>query len=293
MTPRTTATTTSTAPTATTTAVPLGPALARLAPVGLAELVDRASLQTRVDRKYLVPARALPRLLEQFASYARVLDIDGERTFRYESVYFDTPRLDSYHCAAYRRRRRFKVRTRTYLDSAECWLEVKISGARGSITKHRLPYRSRDRDTVRPGRAFVDEALTRESFGTAVAGCLDPVLVTDYHRTTLLLPDTASRVTIDTGLSWRDADSALCLPGLAVVETKSTSVATPVDRVLWQRGHRPARISKYATGLAALRLDLPDAPWRRTLRRHFRDAASSVDSAPTLSHRLEQEASCA
>ena len=268
------------------------PALARMTPVGLAELIERAGLLTRVDRKYVVPAEGLPHLLEQLAPHARVLDIGGERTFRYESVYFDTPRLVSYHSAAYRRRRRFKVRTRTYLDSGECWLEVKISGARGSITKHRLPYRPSDFDTVHPGRDFVDEALARESIAPDADGSLEPVLVTDYHRTTLLLPESASRVTIDTALSWRHDDATLSLSGLAVIETKTASAASPVDRMLWQRGVRPARISKYATGLAALRLDLPDAPWRRTLRRHFR-ATTSVGPVPaTPTHRSEQEASC-
>lgn len=274
------------------TAPPIAQALTRLAPVGLTELVDRAALQTRVDRKYLVPAEALPGLLERLTPHAQVLDIDGARTFRYQSVYFDTPQLASYHGAAYRRRRRFKVRTRTYLDSAQSWLEVKISGARGSITKHRMPYRAQDRHTVQPGRAFVDEALGRESLGPGAGSPLDLVLVTEYRRTTLLLPDSASRVTIDTDLVWRDTDSTLRLPRLAVVETKSASSATLVDRMLWVNGVRPARISKYATGLAALRPGLPDAPWRRTLRRHFRDATPSAGPAPTVSPRTEQEASC-
>src|SRR5690606_29972517 len=149
----------------------------------------------------------------------------------------------SYYGAAYRRRRRFKVRTRTYLDSAQCWLEVKISGARGSITKHRLPYRPQDRCTVQPGRAFVDEALGRESLGPAPGSPLDAVLVTESRRATLMLPENASRVTIDTGLAWQDAGATLRLPGLAVVETKSPSTATLVDRMLWLSGVRPARIS--------------------------------------------------
>ncbi|GGO30472.1 VTC domain-containing protein [Microbispora rosea subsp. aerata] len=274
------------------TTTSIEPALTHLTPVELAELVDRAALQTRVDRKYLVPAEALPRLLERLTEHARVLDIDGRRAFRYRSVYFDTPELFSYHCTAYRRRRRFKVRTRTYLDSAECWLEVKINGARGNITKHRLPYHPRDCATVDPGRDFVEEALNRESIGPAAAKSLDPVLVTEYRRTTLLLPETASRVTVDTDLSWRHGESALRLPALAVVETKSASAATPVDRMLWRSGLRPARISKYATGLAALRPDLPDVPWRRTLRRHFRDTASPTSPAPDISHHSKQEASC-
>ncbi|WP_431917575.1 polyphosphate polymerase domain-containing protein [Micromonospora wenchangensis] len=274
---------------------PFASALAGLPPVGLAELIDRAALLSRVDRKYVVPLDELPGLLDRIAPSARVLDIGGTRTFRYESVYFDTPCLASYHGAAYRRRRRFKVRTRTYLDSAECWLEVKVSGARGLVTKHRLPYRSEDRRTVRSGRDFVDEALDRESVRpTPAGGPLEPVLVTGYRRTTLLLPATASRVTIDTDLHWQDDRRALGLPGVAVVETKTRSAAGPVDRLLWRRGTRPARISKYATGLAALRPELPDVPWRRTLRRHFHDAPGSAAPAPapTTVPRLTQETSC-
>lgn len=267
---------------------------AGLAPVDLAELIERAALQSRVDRKYVVAVDEVPHLLGQLTPYAQVLEIDGERTFGYESVYFDTPCLASYHCAAYRRRRRFKVRTRTYLDSAQCWLEVKINGARGLVTKHRLPYLAEDRHTVRSGRAFVDEALVRESIWPGPAAApLEPMLVTNYRRSTLLLRATASRVTIDTELTWRDGDRRLRLPGIAVVETKTSSAASLVDRMLWQRGIRPVRISKYATGLAALRLDLPDVPWRRTLRRHFRANPPLPGPAWTVPTRSEQEASCA
>ncbi|MFY1633543.1 polyphosphate polymerase domain-containing protein [Solwaraspora sp. WMMB335] len=270
--------------------LPIASSLADLAVVGLAELIDQAALQTRVDRKYLVPLAELPPLLSRAAPYARVLDIDGERSFRYESVYFDTPELVSYHSAAYRRRRRFKVRTRTYLDSGQCWLEVKINGARGNITKHRLPYRPQDRATVRPGGDFVDEALLRESISPG--GDLHPVLVTSYRRSTLLLAGAASRVTIDTGLSWHVGVRMLHLPDFAVVETKTRAAASLVDRMLWHRGLRPARISKYATGLAALRPELPDTPWRRTLRRHFCGAAPSGGPELLMTRRLEQEASC-
>jgi hypothetical protein len=67
----------------------------------------------------------------------------------------------------------------------------------------------------------------------------------------------------------------LSRPGLAVVETKTRSAASEVDRLLWARGHRPTSISKYATGLAALRPELPATPWRRLLRRHFHPPVSA------------------
>ncbi|WP_422770823.1 polyphosphate polymerase domain-containing protein [Plantactinospora sp. WMMC1484] len=251
------------------TAAPVGCALAgHLAPIGLDELTERAALQTRVDRKYVLPVSEAHAVIGQVGPDTLALEIEGRRSFSYRSVYFDTPELTSYLLSAQRRRRRFKVRTRTYLDSAECWLEVKTRGPRGNTVKDRLPYPSDHETTLSPGRRFVEDVLARESIEVGDRA-FAPVLVTRYRRSTLFLAATVSRVTIDTELTWEGAGEPLQLPDLAVIETKTGSTASCVDRLLWARGHRPTRISKYATGMAALRPDLPCTPWRRTLRRHF------------------------
>jgi len=200
---------------------------------------------------------------------ARILDIDGRRLFRYASVYFDTADLVSFRLTALRRRRRFKIRTRTYLDSGLCLLEVKTEGVRGGTIKTRLAYEQRHHDDLTPGRWFVDTVLAGLDVGELA---FTPVLSTHYLRTTLFLPASQSRVTIDVDLTWTahdDTPAELHLPGVAVVETKTRAAASEVDRLLWARGHRPTAISKYATGLAALRPELPSAPWRRLLRHHF------------------------
>ncbi|MFC0526234.1 polyphosphate polymerase domain-containing protein [Phytohabitans kaempferiae] len=248
-------------------------ALSTLNPIGLDDLLERAALQTRIDRKYVVPRPAVDHLLAELDRTTEVLEIDGIRRFTYETLYFDTPELTSYRLTAYRRRRRFKVRTRTYVDSAQCWLEVKLPGARGSTVKHRAPYEHADRATLAPGRCFVEQVLDGHH-----ATAFLPTLVSRYRRSTLFLPATASRVTIDTDLAWYDEHHALHLPDLAVVETKTTSVASTVDRRLWRLGIRPTRISKYATALAALRTELPAPPWRRLLRRHFTPTHRSLPS---------------
>ena len=245
------------------------PALLDLPPVSLDELTDRAALLTRIDRKYLLPLAAVDALIVALAPDARVLDIGGIRSFRYESVYFDTPDLASYLLAARKRRRRYKVRTRTYLDSDLCWLEVKTQGARGSTVKHRLEYPPDARSTVRPGRDFVDGVLAAETVASAAGLSFGPVLTTRYQRSTLLLVASSSRVTIDTDLHWEHTGERIWLDGHAIVETKVASGASAADRLLWAAGHRPVRISKYATGLAALRPDLPATRWRRTLNRYF------------------------
>jgi hypothetical protein len=244
--------------------------------IGLAELEERAALQTRVDRKYIVAIDEAGWLLETLAPDAVVLEINGVRQFTYESRYFDTPELSSYHRTAHRHRRRFKVRTRTYVDSGTCWLEVKVPGPRGSTVKYRAPHEPGQQDTVGIGRAFVDDVFVRHGLPAGSRAALVSTLRTGYLRFTLLLPGTDSRVTVDTALRWTAGEHELRLPETAIVETKTGSAASRADRQLWRRGHRPVALSKYATGLAALRSDLPAAPWQRVLRRHFTAAREEL-----------------
>lgn len=239
-----------------------------LPPVGLDELNAEAALQTRVDRKYVVPTALARQLLATFSAGMRVLEMDGSRSFAYDSVYFDTANLDSYLLAAHGRRRRYKIRTRTYVDSAVSFLEVKTEGAREATVKERIPYRIEDRARLTAeGLDYVRETLTA-AVGSVPAGPLEPVIETRYHRTTLYLPDSGSRATIDTDVTWqRPSHRPWVLDDAVILETKSGSTAGPLDRHLWAHGVRPSRISKFATGMAALSPDLPANRWTRTLRR--------------------------
>jgi hypothetical protein len=252
-----------------------------LAPITLEELVERAALQTRIDRKYLLPQAAAEQLVAGLGAAARVLEIGGRRDFGYTSLYFDTPELTSYHLAARGRRRRFKVRRRTYADTGSSFLEVKTRGGRGSTVKERTPDDGSGALGLDPaGRRFVAEVLDRSGV-PPVAALLGPVLATGYQRSTLYLSASDSRVTVDTDLTWSLPDGpALGLPGLAIVETKSSSTPSAADRWLWRHGHRPSRVSKYGTGLAALHEHLPANRWHPVLRRHF--APDPLD--PTLEH---------
>jgi hypothetical protein len=239
-----------------------------LPPVGLEELNSAAALQTRVDRKYVVPTRLARQLLATFTADMRVLEMDGSRSFAYDSVYFDTANLDSYLLAAHGRRRRYKIRTRTYVDSAVSFLEVKTEGAREATVKERIPYHLSDRARLTAdGLDYVKETLTA-AVGAVPAGALEPVLETRYNRTTFYLPESGSRATLDTEVTWqRPGEQPWELDGAVILETKSGSTAGPLDRHLWAHGVRPSRISKFATGMAALCPDLPANRWNRTLRR--------------------------
>ncbi|WP_430647518.1 polyphosphate polymerase domain-containing protein [Agromyces sp. GXS1127] len=260
--------------------------------IDLEGLNAEAELQTRIDRKYMLPIAALPRILERLPDGVRVLDLGGTRASAYESVYFDTPELTSFRLAAHARRRRFKIRTRSYLESEASFLEVKTRGGRALTVKDRIAVDPASTDALSgEARAYADQVLAEAGIGELGRASLDPVLTTSYRRATLLLPAEpgrhASRATIDVDLAWFDRGvdgrfgRMLRTPASAIVETKSGSQAGAVDRLLWAAGHRPMRVSKYATGLAAIRPDLPANRWTRVLDRHFRtDSTVHERTAP-------------
>jgi VTC domain-containing protein len=235
--------------------------------VTLETIVALAGLQTRVDRKYVITRELLPGLLAGLAERLAALEIDGARSFRYESMYFDTADLAGYRGAAHGRRRRFKVRTRTYLDSETTVLEVKTRGGRGETVKQRIAYPFAERNRLTPdGRAFVEEHVVLP----AAAGVLFPTLATEYRRATLVDLVAGARVTCDARLFCRAPDGwTITLPDRLLLETKSAGSVTLVDLRLWAAGHRPASPTKYCVGLAALDPQLPANRWNLVLRRHF------------------------
>mgnify|MGYP002737408208 CR=1 FL=1 len=253
-----------------------------LAPITLDELVADAALLTRVDRKYAMTVEDAQQALSALPAQTRVLTIDDQRAFSYESFYFDTPDLLSYRMAALGRRRRFKLRTRAYVDSEDAFLELKTRGARSATVKERIGYAFDERDALTAdGREYAVEGLQGLGIARPEELPLQPTLATRYRRTTLLAPDGGGRATIDTDLSWQLADgTVMTVPDLVIVETKSGQRTGVIDRMLWAHGIRPTTISKYGTGLAALRPDLPSNKWARVLRRRFRSATLSRDVTP-------------
>lgn len=239
----------------------LVPSRADYAAIGLEELTTSAAFTTRVDRKYVLDAGAAAEFLGRLPEGTRVLEIGGRRSFGYRSVYFDDDRLTSFHDTATRRRRRAKIRTREYLDSGACWVEVKTR--RGPVTcKERIARPGLDAEAL----AFVAGRLADAGAATD-PGRLRPVLTTSYRRATYVLPGGAARLTVDTGLTWSlpAAGKHLGPPGAVIVETKGTVRPSAADRTLWALGHRPVALSKFATGLAALTPGLSRHRWHRLL----------------------------
>lgn len=240
----------------------LDAAIAALPSVQLIRLQSDAALLSRRERKYLVPVSVAASLVAALAGDARALQISDERSFRYESVYFDTPAGQSYLASARRRRHAFKVRTRTYVNSGDCMLEVKLRGFRGRTTKSRLDYPANSSGQLNGSALqFIAEVL-----GAGHEAALAPTLTTIYQRSTLLLPGDA-RLTIDTDfLATTPAGERVSLVEFAIIESKSRLAPTVADRALWRMGFRPIKLSKFGTSLAAMDPTLPSNRWTRALK---------------------------
>ncbi|MAU50591.1 MAG: molecular chaperone [Actinobacteria bacterium] len=234
-------------------------------PITLEEMDKVAALRTRIDRKYIVDSLTAGKLLESLSSCA-ALEIDGKRSFNYRSVYFDSPDFASYRSAAHRRRRRYKIRSRSYLDAGICKLEVKLRSGGKKNTKKRFDYAlDRSRVITDEGRSFIESAVGDLEIPTR----LEPVLTTQYERSTLVDLNSSARLTCDENLVCEDWEGNQISLDYFVFETKSDGPPSSFDRLLWENKVRPIRISKFCTGLAALHPELPSNKWHRTLNRYF------------------------
>jgi hypothetical protein len=245
--------------------------------VSLAEVLETAALQHRIDRKYLVDdatALALTRALDEDH---RVLAFGTDRTQAYSTVYFDSPDLACHRAHLQGRRRRWKARTRRYPDGSLVRLELKTRDRRGRTVKDAL-----DVEAAAHGRVddaaldFLDERL-RAAYGHGLSHPLVPTLELRYCRTTLVADAGGERLTLDTDLEVRTADGSLVgrmLPDAVLVESKAGLRPGRADRALRVLGAREASCSKYCVGIALAVPTLPAAPWRPLLRRWFVTAAA-------------------
>jgi hypothetical protein len=272
-----------TSPRPTTASSAIETAAQAFAPITLADLNLAAALQRRVDHKYIVHASRLDEVARQLEPTHRVLEIDGKRSFRYWTMYFDSESLSSYRGHIQRRRRRFKCRCRHYVDSGRFTFEVKLKGHRGLTIKKQMGYAETDTHALTAeARAFVADTL-REAYSLELEEPLLPALATEYSRVTLASPEDGERVTCDFDLRFSSpsGEQFQIRPEFLIIESKSLHGAGVADRVLRAGGSRPTKMSKYVLGIT-LSENGRGNDFRRILKRHFEWDEATHDEARVI-----------
>lgn len=220
-------------------------ALARLEPVTL-EQMDGVKLLNRIDTKYLTTEAGLMEVLSDAAAAGYMaLVVEGRKLSAYTSVYYDTDGLRMFLDHHNRHLVRQKVRTRTYVDSGETFLEIKRKNNHGRTKKKRMEI---------PAAELMD-------FGADASACqylaakswftydqLSPVLDTRFRRITLVNPAKTERLTIDTELCFTNfrTGKETTLQDAVIIELKQDGrTESPMKEILLERRIKPVRVSKY------------------------------------------------
>jgi hypothetical protein len=251
-----------------------GPLLGSFEAIDLGELDAMAALQDRVDRKYLLALPLLAPFLDTLMPSHRLLVLEHGRWSRYSSIYFDTGDLLCHRAHIQGRRRRWKARTRRYLDSGLGRLEVKTKGFRQRTAKSAMEIGPDQHGVLdAKGTAFVERAL-RQAYGMGLPSRpLQPSLEVFYRRITLADRAGTERLTIDFDLRLRDpAGNVLAgsAPDAVLVETKAASQPGRADTALRALGVTSDRYSKYCSGMMLAHPEHPFPELRPVIKRWLR-----------------------
>lgn len=249
--------------------------LSRREPITLDAVLAEAPATVRVDRKYLVLRDTAEEFIDALPEDFRALEIDGRRSTGYHSTYFDTEDLATCRAHIQQRRRRWKFRSRLYVEDQFCRLEVKARDGSGLTHKYFLEIQPDAHGTIdNPAVEFLAHRLADLGFPgvTRLAASLEAT----YHRATLAAPGLALRVTVDDAVQCSARGHLVELdPAYVIVETKGGVLPGGADRLLRDLGQRPVSFSKYAASLSLIDPTIPDNDVRRLLGRqlHLRVAA--------------------
>ena len=159
--------------------------LRRFEPITLSEMSEVA-LQDRTDTKFIMREGQLYNALATLTQQYRVLDIRGVRLNQYRTLYFDTDDFALFQQHHTGRRDRFKVRTRSYVDSHLSFLEIKHKVRQNRTVKNRLATPDLLTWVTPEADAFLNDYLP------FAPEALEPKLWNEYTRITLSASATAS-----------------------------------------------------------------------------------------------------
>lgn len=212
----------------------------------LEQINNSGLFRNRVDRKYVLPVEALEELLLYCQPYYQILEIKSIRSFSYQTDYYDTAMLTTYHLHHNGRGNRFKIRERSYINTGLHYVEVKKRNHKGATEKVRLE------------GSGVREAGTMIQAETGLSSKeLIHTLRSRYTRISLLHKTENEKVTIDLDLSFSHQEKNLLLPHILMVEIKTPSRnESQLVSYMKRNGFRQGSLSKYCLGLIGLNPDL-------------------------------------
>lgn len=215
-------------------------------PITLEEM-DSVRLMNRTDTKFVLHQKEVEQILAGLNSDYRILQVEGLRQSRYETLYYDSENFYHYLCHQNGKMNRYKVRKRNYVESNVSFLEVKFKTNKDRTIKKRVPLESITENLNHNDRIFIEER-------TGTGMMLEAKLWNKFQRITLVNEKLPERLTIDCNLSFATNNQTVELDNLVIAEVKQESENrhSPFMNELKRRIIRPEGISKYCLGVMML-----------------------------------------
>lgn len=219
-------------------------ALEQFESVSLSEL-SGVSLMDRQETKFVFNSSLLNEILQNLSSNYKVLDIDGKRSFGYDSLYFDTDSFDLYKFHHNGKKNRLKVRFRKYLETGISFFEVKYKKFGTRTIKKRIQVNDIHAELNAEEKELIEVAQFSKEL-------LKSKLSVYYNRITLASFERHERITIDYNLEYENDGKRFPVGDLVIAELKQPKASFLSPFVKEMKNHHigSLSISKYCIGVA-------------------------------------------
>lgn len=227
--------------------IPLSELIQSYESVGLKDM-DRVKLLTRKDTKYVLNDEKIQYILGEIKDDYFVMEINDFRHMRYKTLYYDTPDYRLYTLHHNGKLNRYKVRSRSYVDTNASFFEVKFKDNKSNTIKTRYSVDQINERLDQEANDFVEEKTIIDPT------TLVPAMWVHYKRLTLVSKKFDERVTIDTDLTFEFNGEEKKMEGLVIAELKQdkNTKSSRISDVLRDMKIENSGMSKYCLGVASL-----------------------------------------
>lgn len=206
--------------------------------------MDSVKLMDRTDTKFVFSEMELTTILNQLQLNYKILEVNGNKVSKYESLYFDTPNFDLFHKHRTGKLNRYKIRYRKYVESNLNYFEIKFKNNKERTIKDRV--KQEQVSNIIEDNA--QELLLKKT--SLFAKNLEPKIWVNYSRITLVNKNSPERVTLDLNLHFIKEEQVKHINNLIIAEVKQDkSISSPFIKLMRQHHIREESISKYCFGI--------------------------------------------
>ncbi|MDQ3191427.1 MAG: polyphosphate polymerase domain-containing protein [Bacteroidota bacterium] len=203
--------------------------------------IEKVKLMNRTDTKFVFHINKFPSILENLKENYMVLEIENKRICEYQTLYFDTEKLDLYMKHHNGRLNRYKIRCRKYVESNLNFFEIKFKNNKSRTIKNRIKLENIENSLSDSSKRFL------KSITKLKPEIFKPICWINYSRITLVNKKFTERVTLDIGLNAKNENIEKNFELMVIAELKqeSNSMKSYFYSVMNKYKIRQNSISKY------------------------------------------------